>query len=181
MSFIDTEAKRKRLQQALLDHGFDIGPDGVDGYLGGDTARAIINARVAYKLDRQDHAEVDTDLMRELGLLTVQDPVVVGLAKTQGLDLLALINLIGSIRAFTKGLKMNDTANVNVISAWLSTKNIAAAIAIITNIAAFFHIVIPADLAPTVQTFVTSAAALYILIKNTWFTTSVTAASAKKL
>ena len=80
----------------------------------------------------------------------------------------------------TKGLiPMN--ANVDVVSAWLSTKNWAAIIAILTNIAAIFHIVIPPDLAPTVQAVVTSVTALYILVKNTWFTTTITAASAKKL
>lgn len=180
MTYIDTEAKRRRLQQALLDHGFDIGPDGVDGFLGGDTAKAIINARIAHKLDHQDRAEVDTDLMRELGLLTIQDPVVVGIAKTKGIDIFALIGLIGSVQAFLKGMKM-DSTTVDVKSAWLSSKNWAAGIAILTNIAAFFHVAIPPDLAPQVQALVTSAAAIYIIVKNTWFTGTITTASAKKL
>lgn len=74
--FIATEAGRRRLQQALLDNGFDIGPDGIDGRLGGDTATAIINARIANKLSHQDQAMVDTDLERCLGLLTIQEPAV---------------------------------------------------------------------------------------------------------
>jgi hypothetical protein len=75
-SLISTEEGRKRLQQALVDNGYDIGPDGVDGYLGGNTARAIINARIANKLSHQDQAVVDTDLERVLGLLTIQSPAV---------------------------------------------------------------------------------------------------------
>jgi peptidoglycan hydrolase-like protein with peptidoglycan-binding domain len=84
------------------------------------------------------------------------------------------------LNRLTKGLIPMNT-NVDVISSWLSTKNWAAAIAIITNIAAILHIVIPPDLGPAVSAVVTSVAALYILVKNTWFTTTITAASAAKL
>lgn len=178
---IDTEEGRKRLQRALLDNGFDVGPAGADGYLGGDTAKAIINARIAYKLDRQDQALVDIDLERELGLLTIQDPAVVAIAKSRGIDIISLIKTIGLIEAFVKGTKMDSSANVNVVSSWLSTKNWAAGIAILTNIAALFHIIIPADLAPDVVAVVDTVTALYILVKNTWFTTTITAASAKKV
>ena len=101
--FIATEAGRKRLQQALMDNGFDIGPDGVDGFLGGNTARAIINARVANKLDHQDQAMIDTDLERCLGLLTIQDPLVVGAAAAKGIDLLSLLKLIGLAQQLLKG------------------------------------------------------------------------------
>jgi hypothetical protein len=120
MTYIDTEAKRKRLQQALLDHGFDIGPDGVDGDLGGDTARAIINARIAHKLDHQDRAVVDTDLMRELGLLTIQDPVVTGIAKSHGIDLFTLIGLIGPVSAILKGRKMTADQITGILRAILT-------------------------------------------------------------
>lgn len=106
---IDTEAGRKRLQQALIDNGFDVGPDGVDGDLGGNTARAIINARIAHKLDHQDQALVDVDLERELGLLTIQDPIVTGLAATQGINLPSLISLIGAITNLRKANYMDST------------------------------------------------------------------------
>lgn len=74
--FTDTDAGRRELQQALIDHGFDVGPDGADGDLGGDSARAIIAARIKYHLSRQSEALVDIDLQRELGLLTIQSPEV---------------------------------------------------------------------------------------------------------
>lgn len=180
MSYIDTPAKRERIQGAL-NKKLTLDPPLVeDGNLGPLSCDAIIKARAAFSLDHIGEPVVDTDLMRELGLLTIQDPLVVGAAAAKGLDLLALVRLIGLTSTFVKGLKM-DSTTVDVKSAWLSSKNWAAGIAILTNIAAIFHIVIPPDLAPTVQAFVTSAAALYILIKNTWFTGSITTASAKKL
>lgn len=75
-SLIDTEEGRKTLQQALIDHGFDCGPDGADGVLGGDSAKAIIAARVHYNLPNQDKAVYDVALERSLGLLAVQSPEV---------------------------------------------------------------------------------------------------------
>lgn len=135
MTFIDTEVKRKRLQQALKDNGFDIGPDGPDGYLGGDTARAIINARIAYKLDHQDKAEVDTDLMRELGLLTIQDPVVIGIAKARGLDLIGILKLISTLQALSKGNLMDGS------KPWyLSQTIIANLLAGLGVVLTFFHV-----------------------------------------
>jgi hypothetical protein len=84
-------------------NGFDIGPDGVDGYLSGDTAKAIINARIAYRLSHQDQALVDTDLERELSLLAIQDPAIVGIAKAKGIDLISLLKLIGLANRLLKG------------------------------------------------------------------------------
>lgn len=105
MTYIDTKAKRQRIQQALIDAGYDCGPDGADGDLGTDTAKAIIKFRTAHSLTNLPDAPamVDTDLMRELGLLAIQDPAVVGIAKARGIDLLTLIGLIGPIQRLLKG------------------------------------------------------------------------------
>lgn len=120
-SLISTEEGRRALQRALLAHGFDVGPDGADGLLGGATARAIIAARIAFGLADQDKAEVDTNLERELGLLAIQSPAVVAAARTQGLDLLSLIGLIGPISNLLKGKTMTADQITGVLRAVLTT------------------------------------------------------------
>jgi hypothetical protein len=140
-SLIDTLEGRKRLQQALLDNGYDIGPDGVDGYLGRNTALAIINCRIANKLSHQDQALVDTDLERCLGLLTIQEPAVKASA---GL----IFNLI--IAYLSKGQTMTWDTIQQVIriviyaaaSAWLGQsvadgQTVQAAIGGIIDVGAF--------------------------------------------
>lgn len=74
-----------------------------------------------------------------------------------------------------------NPVNVDVVSAWLSTKNWAAAFSIIATVLGLIGIHIPGDLGPAIQQFLVAGSALYVIIKNTWFTTTVTAASAKKL
>lgn len=132
---IDTDAGRRRLQQALKDNGFDIGPSGVDGVLGEDTAKAIINARIAHKLDHQDQALVDTDLERELGLLTIQDPIVTGIAASRGIDLLSLVKLIGLATNLRKEISMDST------KPWYTSQTIwASALSIISIGLSYFHV-----------------------------------------
>ena len=64
MAYTDTEAKRKAIQQALIAKGYDCGPDGVDGVLGGDTATAIISFRADHGFSPE--AIVDGDFIRLL-------------------------------------------------------------------------------------------------------------------
>jgi peptidoglycan hydrolase-like protein with peptidoglycan-binding domain len=158
-----------RLQKALAFIGIDPGP--ADGIMGQQTEAAIIVAEHRFGISPAT-GKVSDALLIDLKLKDA--PIV---HQPSFLDeigtLFKLYNLV-------KGLQM-ETANVDVKSAWLSSKNWAAAIAILTNIAAFFHVVIPPDLAPQVQALVTSAVAIYIIVKNTWFSTSITTASAKKL
>jgi len=64
--FGDTVADRKKLQQALIDAGYNVGPDGADGVWGDNTASAI-------RAYRRDHgmnqaAVVDNQLLRYLRL-----------------------------------------------------------------------------------------------------------------
>lgn len=104
MSYIDTKEKRERIQQALLNAHYDIGPDSVDGDIGDDTKRAILKFRADHGLENKPGiVEVDTDLMRELGLLTIQDQAVVGVAAAKGIDLLTLIGLVGPVLRLLKG------------------------------------------------------------------------------
>lgn len=107
-----------RLQQALADHGFQPGP--VDGIDGPQTNRAIINARIAYKLDHQDQALYDVALERELGLLVIQDPIIVAAAKARGIDLLTLIGLIGPISNLLKGKTVTADQITGILRAILA-------------------------------------------------------------
>ena len=79
-----------------------------------------------------------------------------------------------------KGLPM-DNANVDVKSAWLSTKNWAAFAGLLSVILPLFGIHLPVGWSDTVYQAIAALSAVYILVKNTWFTTTITAASAKKL
>jgi len=104
MSYIDTLAKRKRLQAALATKGFYAGA--IDGDLGPLSIDAIVRARSEFGLDHPGEPVVDTDLERELGLLTIQSPVVAGIARAGGLDILTIIGLIGPISSILKGKTM---------------------------------------------------------------------------
>lgn len=160
----DTEDGRKKLQRALADHGFQPGP--IDGVLGQQTARAIINARIAYKLSHQDQALVDIDLERELSLLTVQDPVVVGAAAMKGIDLLSLLKLIGLAQSLVKG-----TANMDGTKPWYTSQTVwASALAILGTVLSFFHVNFgAADQATVVDSalqIVTAVSSLWAIISR---------------
>lgn len=76
MSYLDTVDKRKAIQAALNEKLSLTPPLTVDGVLGPLSAAAIVNARSHFNLDHQGEPVVDTDLERELGLLTIQSPEV---------------------------------------------------------------------------------------------------------
>jgi hypothetical protein len=108
MSFIDTDTKRKRIQFQLSEHldatGMPYYRGVIDGILGDASADAIVRFRKDHNIVYPPHpAEVDTDLMRELGLLTIQDPAIVGIAKAKGIDLISLLKLIGLANRLSKG------------------------------------------------------------------------------
>jgi hypothetical protein len=170
VSFTDTEAKCRRIQQALADNGFQPGP--VDGVLGPQTARAIINARVAHKLSHQDQAMVDTDLERVLGLLAIQDPSVQAGGKL-------LTDII--FNQLVKGQSPMDTVLATVKSAWKSKLNWTVAVGVIFNVLMFFGHPVPADVQANVVTAGNSIVLVIAWIIRTWFTHSITTASANKL
>ncbi len=170
MTYTDTEAKRCRIQQALADNGFLPGP--VDGVLGPQTAHAIINARVAHKLKHQDQGLIDTDLMRELGLLAIQDPTV----KAGGKLLTDII-----FNQLVKGQSPMDTVLATVKSAWLSKLNWTVAVGVAFNILMFFGHPVPADIQASVVSAGNSIVLVAAWIIRTWFTHSITTASAKTL
>lgn len=64
--FTDSEKNRKRLQQALINAGYEVGPDGADGVLGKNTAAAIKAFRKANGMS--EAAVIDTPLLRALNL-----------------------------------------------------------------------------------------------------------------
>lgn len=120
MAYLDTEAKRKRIQAALNTVLGLNPPLVVDGVLGPVSADAIIKARSTFGLDHIGEPIVDTDLMRELGLLTIQDPAIVSAAKTRGIDLLTLIGLIGPISNLLKGKTMTADQITGILRAVLT-------------------------------------------------------------
>lgn len=161
----------RALQRVLSTHAPPFDTKGTDGIFGKDTRDAVQAAQEFYGIAPADGV-VRTPLLVELGIVAPKPTFTIPGISEIG-NIIAIFNQ-------AKELQMN-TANVDVISAWLSSKNWVAAIAILTNIAALFHIVIPPDLGPSISAVVSSAAALYIIIKNTWFTTSVTQASANNI
>lgn len=58
----------RRLQAALIEHGFSVGPDGADGGFGDDTLAAVKAAQEAYGHD--PNGVVDLALLLELGVET---------------------------------------------------------------------------------------------------------------
>jgi peptidoglycan hydrolase-like protein with peptidoglycan-binding domain len=164
----------REMQAALL--ALNLYAGDVDGDFGPMTLEAVKKAQELYRTANRDGV-VTKELLDHLGIAPKPPPTPT--ASNPISDALNLIRLIGQIKSFVKGLQMDSSANVDVKSSWLSTKNWAAAISILTSIAAFFHIVIPPDLGPTVIEFVGAATGLYILVKNTWFSSTITTASAK--
>lgn len=156
---------------------FDIGPYGADGKIGFATLKAINAFLVSKK--RPEFVGVPT-LIEINAAMFPEDAPPPAPKPTFTIPGISEIGNIIAIFNQAKELQMN-TANVDVISAWLSSKNWAAAIIILTNIANLFHIVIPPDLAPSVTAVITAVGSLYIIIKNTWFTTTVTQASANNI
>lgn len=122
---IETEAGRKRLQQALADY---LDPSGtpyyggkIDGVLGDKSVDSIIRFRADHNIIYPPHpAAVDTDLERELGLLAIQSPIPVAVAKAHGIDLLTLIGLIGPIENLLKGKTMTADQITGILRAILT-------------------------------------------------------------
>lgn len=98
--YLDNPGAAKRLQLALLAAGYDVGPDGADGILGEDTAKAIR----AYRRDHgmSDFAVIDNELLRRLGL----GPALITEPGTLGNSIaLPIIELVFSLA--TKGKVMS--------------------------------------------------------------------------
>lgn len=118
VSYIDTEDKRKAIQTALIAAGFDVGLSGVDGVLGTNSAKALIAFKASKGLPPD--AVVDTNVMRELGLLAIQSPIVVAAARSKGLDILSLLRLIGPIDSLLKGTPMTSDQITGILRAILT-------------------------------------------------------------
>lgn len=65
--FTDSEANRKRLQQALIDAGYDCGLSGADGVLGNDTAAALVHYKAAHSMEPTP--TIDNALLHSLHLI----------------------------------------------------------------------------------------------------------------
>lgn len=120
MAYTDTKAKCEAIQRQL-NAKLNLSPQlVVDGRLGRESAAAIIRARSFFRLGHIGEPVIDTDLMRELGLLPIQNPVVVGIAKARGIDLLTLIGLIGPISNLLKGKTMTSDQITGILRAILT-------------------------------------------------------------
>ena len=102
-SFIDIKANRVRLQQALIDAGYDVGPDGADGDLGQNSAKAVAAFRKAHGLS--EAAVVDARLLRALNL------------SETNMDTIASGNWLSSLVASTAGKYL-----VTFLATWLASK-----------------------------------------------------------
>lgn len=145
MPFTSTLSNRKKLQLALIAAGFDVGPDGADGDLGPNTARAIKAFRNAHGLS--EAAVIDGALLR---LLNLQETPM-------------------------------DSILANVKSAWLSKLNWTMAAGLLFNLFSFFGLQVPSDVKEAIFVVGNGVVLIVAWIIRTWFTTSITPASAKKL
>ncbi len=139
------------LQRALIAAGFDVGKAGADGKMGDDTIKAIGDAREHYGLP----------------------------APRNKLDLPLLIAL-GVRNQPRKELPM-ETVLANVKSAWLSKLNWTLAAGALFNIFAFFGLQVPNDVKDAIVMVGNGVVLIAAWVIKTWFTTSISAASAKKL
>lgn len=168
------------LQRALVLAGFDVGKAGADGEIGDDTIKAIIAAREHYALEHPDQARIDVPLLLALGVRSKaptskppHDP-----------NLFDKIGAIASIYKTLKGLTMTNTSNaatVDVKSAWFSKLNWTMGIGVIFNLFMLFGHPVPADIQTQVYALGNSAVLVVGWIIKTWFTTTISAAAAKKL
>lgn len=102
MAYTDTKAKCEAIQR-VLNAKLDPSPALViDGRLGRESAAAIIRARSVFGLSHIGEPVIDTDLMRELGLLAIQNPAVVAGGK---LVLPQVFNNLTAILAVISALK----------------------------------------------------------------------------
>jgi len=132
-SLIDSKDGRKKVQTALHVQNFYTGA--IDGVFGPLTAKAIIAARQHYSLSHPTEPVWDADLERELGLLAIQSPVVVGTAALGGIDLPALFKLVGLINAITKGNLMDGS------KPWYTSQTIwASLLSGLATVLAIFHV-----------------------------------------
>lgn len=70
---------------------------------------------------------------------------------------------------------------VDTQSAWLSTKNWAAIVGILSVILPLVGVHLPVGWGDTAYELIAALSGAYILIKNTWFTSKITTASAKNM
>ena len=139
------------LQRALLLNGFDVGKAGADGEMGDDTINAIGEAR--------DHF---------------------GLAPPRNKLDLPLLIALGVRNEPRKELPM-ETVLANVKSAWLSKLNWTVAAGVLFNLFMFFGHPVPPDIQAAVIQIGNGAVLVAVWAIKTFFTTSITPSSAKKL
>lgn len=149
-SLIDSKDGRKKVQTALAAQNFYHGA--IDGVFGPQSVQAIIDARKHYGLSPV--ATFDTDLERELGLLAIQTPAVVGSAALGGLDIGAILKLISLFSAISKGNLIVDS------KPWYQSTTVwASLLSVAGTILSVFHVNFgPADQA-TVATIIEQAVA----------------------
>lgn len=82
---------------------------------------------------------------------------------------------------YPKETPQMNTVIAEVKSAWVSKVNWTLAITFLLNALAFFGIAIPADVKDAVMMIVTSLGIVIAWVIKTWFTTSISAASAAKI
>jgi uncharacterized membrane protein len=76
---------------------------------------------------------------------------------------------------------MADIAEVEVKSAWMSKINWTQLISVLASLLIVFGVNIPPELQAHLATAITALSALVTIIMKTWFTTTITPASAAKV
>lgn len=92
----------------------------------------------------------------------------------------ALLLALGILPKSRKALPM-ETVLANVKSAWLSKLNWTLAAGALFNIFAFFGLNVPTDVKDAIVVVGNGVVLILAWVIKTWFTTAITAASAKKL
>lgn len=139
------------LQRALIAAGFKVGKAGADGKMGDDTIKAIGDAREHYGLTPPRN-KLDLPLLIALG-----------------------------VRNQPRKDTSMETVLANVKSAWLSKLNWTLAAGLLFNLFAFFGLNVPTDVKDAIVMVGNGVVIIVAWAIKTFFTTSITPASAKKL
>lgn len=177
--YLDSLAHRKAFQRALNTALSLDPPLVVDGRLGPRTAAAV---RLWRKVNgKGEAAVVDNEMLRLLGLgpALMTEPGTLGNIVAEPLIRLAASVLLN--RLFPGKAIPMDSIVTTVKSAWFSKLNWTMAIGVVFNIFMLLGHPVPDDVQAAVITVGNSLVLIVGWVIRTWFTTSITAASAKKV
>lgn len=154
--------------------GYDIGPEGADGQFGAHTQNALL-------LFQSEHPPLAlTGRFDKPTLRLLFPPAPAGINPFTDLALRVGLKLLVNQLFPGKDIDM-DSITATVKSAWASKLNWTMALGVVFNIFMLFGHPVPPDVQAAVLAVGNGAVLVVGWVIRTWFTTSITTASAKKL